>query len=346
MSPGSVKAMYGKHCRPRHLWIFLFTFITFTCASLETERPSERVTAFHLHIETPEEVVVLLSVLYHFYCKVTLQLSLSTKADTSTHTHAHTPSPSGMLVPRGARYDLALLSCWPWRERITSVGKQAVHLCVCLCVCVCVCVRALYTNVWWWWEQEGGCTSFELRALSRDKLLRHHKATWSISLFSSCQDHFMWWWFDAWAPGLLLPLSDWAMIVRAGIAGITELLGSNVSLSCERTLTNLLPSEFRDPSGLHNFTQTLIFSNAITSTFSSAADDLKKNKNGQWFWAFHFQNDEANFFSLNTCGMSQYEKHRCNLIKGQLTIICFNYRVMSQTLSLCHTAIVYWETWI
>lgn len=89
MSPGSVKAMYGKHCRPQHLWIFLFTFITFTCASLEAEGPSERVTAFHLHIETPEEVVVLLSVLYHFYCKVTLQLSLSTKADTNTHTHTH-----------------------------------------------------------------------------------------------------------------------------------------------------------------------------------------------------------------------------------------------------------------
>lgn len=60
--------------------------------------------------------------------KVTLHLSHSCpKADTH--------SPSGMLEPRGACYDLALLSCWPWRERIASVGKQAVHECVCMCVC-------------------------------------------------------------------------------------------------------------------------------------------------------------------------------------------------------------------
>lgn len=179
---------------------------------------SKRLTAFHLHIEIPEEVVLLLLVLYHYSCDhIKLHYSYPIGAQRQTQTHTHS-SPSGMLEPRGACYDLALLSCWPRRERITSVGKQAVHMCVCVCT-IYECLVVMGAG--------GGCTSFELRALSRDKLLRHRKATWSISLFSWCQDHFMWWWFDAWALGLLLPLSDWAMIVRAGIAGITEWLGSS-----------------------------------------------------------------------------------------------------------------------
>lgn len=31
------------------------------------------------------------------------------------------------------------------------------------------------------------------------------KPTWSISLFSWCQDQFMWWWFDTWPLGSSLP---------------------------------------------------------------------------------------------------------------------------------------------
>lgn len=204
-----------------HLCIFLFTFIIFTCPHSKP-RPVKKNYCFSSSYWNTRggccPAASIISLLLWSY-KVTLQLSHHTQRQKTTQTLPLTHTLSGeMLEPGGAHYDLALLSCWPWRERIASVGTQWM----CVSVSVCTIYKCLVVM-----GNGGGCTSFELRALSRDKLLWHHKATWSISLFSLCQDHFMWWWFDAWVLGLLLPLSDWAMIVGAGIAGITELPGSS-----------------------------------------------------------------------------------------------------------------------
>lgn len=151
---------------------------------------SKRLTAFHLHIEIPQEVLVFFSTLMKFYC-----------CSVFTKTH-----------------QLVQVGCLLWFGLVKPLTLRENYLCAHVFLGVHVC--RLYVNVW-----GGGDTSFELRALSRDKLLWHHKATWSISRFSWCQEHFMWWWFDAWVLGLFLPRSDWAMIVGAGICGITELLG-------------------------------------------------------------------------------------------------------------------------
>lgn len=169
--------------------------------------------------------------LYHLYCNH-INLHYSYPIYKGRHMNMLTQS-----LTHTFNWDAWAKRCLLWfgLVMLLTLKRDNYICCEAPGVCAHVCIR---------------CAGFELRTLSREKLLWQHKITWSISCFSLCQGHFMWWWFDTWGVGsLLLYPSGWSIIVRAGIAGITELIDSShqnaaVSLRCPWQMSPVLNLQF------------------------------------------------------------------------------------------------------